>query len=96
MQIEITGIFLLFEIGLELPLERVRLLWRPALIGGWFQVAFTLAVVSFATHVAGLTWPAALVIGGGVCKDNGNGGKSTFSPLFCRSSSGTCFGLLLR
>lgn len=63
---EIGVVFLLFEIGLELPLERVRLLWRPALIGGGFQVAFTLAVVSFATHVAGLTWPAALVIGGGV------------------------------
>ena len=41
-------VFLLFEIGLELPLGRLRLLWRPAMISGGLQVGGTLAVVSVA------------------------------------------------
>lgn len=63
---EIGVLFLLFEIGLELPLERVRTLWRPALIGGGFQVVATLAMVATAAHAFGLAWPAALVVGAGV------------------------------
>ena len=63
---ELGVVFLLFEIGLELPLERVRTLWRPALIGGGFQVAFTLALVSSTTAALGLPLPAALVVGAGV------------------------------
>jgi CPA2 family monovalent cation:H+ antiporter-2 len=63
---EIGVLFLLFEIGLELPLERVRALWRPALIGGGFQVIVTLTAVAGAAHAFGLGWPAALVIGAGV------------------------------
>ena len=63
---ELGVVFLLFEIGLELPLERVRTLWRPALIGGGFQVAVTLAVVASVAMAFGLAWPAALVIGAGV------------------------------
>ncbi len=63
---EIGVLFLLFEIGLELPLERVRTLWRPALIGGGFQVVVTLTAVAGAAHAFGLGWPAALVIGAGV------------------------------
>jgi len=63
---EIGVIFLLFEIGLELPLERVRTLWRPALIGGSFQVIVTLGAVAGLAHAFGLAWPAALVVGAGV------------------------------
>ncbi len=63
---EIGVIFLLFEIGLELPVERVRTLWRSSLIGGGFQVSMTLGVVAFAVHAFGLAWPAALVVGAGV------------------------------
>ena len=63
---EIGVVFLLFEIGLELPLERVRTLWRSALIGGGFQVAVTLGVVASVLHAFGLAWPAALVVGAGV------------------------------
>ena len=63
---EIGVLFLLFEIGLELPLERVRTLWRPALIGGGFQVLVTLAAVAGGAHAFGLAWPAALVVGAGV------------------------------
>ena len=63
---EIGVLFLLFEIGLELPLERIRTLWRPALIAGGFQVVATLATVATAAHAFGLAWPAALVVGAGV------------------------------
>lgn len=63
---EIGVVFLLFEIGLELPIERVKTLWRPALIGGGFQVGGTLLVFSGLSFAAGLPWPAALVIGAAV------------------------------
>jgi CPA2 family monovalent cation:H+ antiporter-2 len=63
---EIGVVFLLFEIGLELPLERVRTLWRSALIGGGFQITVTLGVVASVAHAFGLDWPAALVVGAGV------------------------------
>lgn len=60
---EIGVVFLLFEIGLELPLERMRQLWRSALLGGGVQVGATLAIVAGLTHAFGLAWPAALVAG---------------------------------
>jgi CPA2 family monovalent cation:H+ antiporter-2 len=60
---ELGVVFLLFEIGLELPIERVRMLWRTALIGGGAQVALTLAVFAGAARLAGLEWPVALVVG---------------------------------
>ena len=63
---EIGVVFLLFEIGLELPLERMRQLWRPALLGGGVQVAGTLAIAAAITHAAGLAWPAALVTGAAI------------------------------
>lgn len=63
---EIGVVFLLFEIGLELPLERVRTLWRPALIGGGFQVIVTLGAVAGLAHSFGLAWPASFVVGAGV------------------------------
>jgi len=63
---EIGVIFLLFEIGLELPIERFRTLWKAALVAGGFQVGLTLAIVAGVTHAFGLAWPAALVVGAGV------------------------------
>lgn len=63
---ELGVVFLLFEIGLELPIERMRALWRPALIGGGFQVAATLAVFAWIAHASGLAWPIALVLGAAV------------------------------
>jgi CPA2 family monovalent cation:H+ antiporter-2 len=63
---EIGVIFLLFEIGLELPIERFRTLWKAALVAGGFQVGLTLAAVAGVTHAFGLAWPAALVVGAGV------------------------------
>ena len=43
---ELGVVFLLFEIGLELPVERLRRLWRPALAAGALQVALTLGAVA--------------------------------------------------
>lgn len=63
---ELGVVFLLFEIGLELPLDRVRQLWRPALIGGGFQVVVTLGLVGTLAWAAGFAPPTAFVIGAGV------------------------------
>jgi CPA2 family monovalent cation:H+ antiporter-2 len=63
---EIGVIFLLFEIGLELPIERVQTLWRAALLAGGFQIVVTSTAVAAVAHAFGLDWPAALVIGAGV------------------------------
>jgi len=56
-------VFLLFEIGLELPLGRLRLLWRPALVSGGLQVGGTLLVVSMAAVAFGLDWRNAVMLG---------------------------------
>jgi CPA2 family monovalent cation:H+ antiporter-2 len=56
-------VFLLFEIGLELPLGRLRLMWRPALVSGGLQVGGTLAVVSASAVAFGLDWRSAVVLG---------------------------------
>ncbi len=61
---ELGVVFLLFEIGLELPLERLRRLWRTALFGGGLQVLATLACVSLIGTALGLDLPAALIMGG--------------------------------
>jgi len=61
---ELGVVFLLFEIGLELPLERLRRLWRLALFGGGLQVVATLACVAAIGTAMGLDLPAALVMGG--------------------------------
>jgi len=63
---ELGVVFLLFEIGLELPLERMRVLWRPSLVAGSFQVVASVAVVAGIAHATGMSWPTALVIGAGV------------------------------
>ena len=43
---ELGVVFLLFEIGLELPLERLRSLWRTALVAGGAQVTATVLLVA--------------------------------------------------
>ncbi|MGI9590592.1 MAG: cation:proton antiporter, partial [Myxococcota bacterium] len=43
---ELGVVFLLFEIGLELPLERLRREWRRAVLAGGLQVALTLGCVA--------------------------------------------------
>jgi len=60
---ELGVVFLLFEIGLELPLDRLRRLWRPALAAGGLQVALTLAAVAGLLLWAGLEMRPAIVFG---------------------------------
>ncbi|MBW2230102.1 MAG: cation:proton antiporter [Deltaproteobacteria bacterium] len=61
---EIGVIFLLFEIGLELPMERLKDLGRTALIAGGSQVTITLAVVAASAVALGLPPASAFVLGG--------------------------------
>jgi len=61
---ELGVVFLLFEIGLELPLERLRKLWRMALFGGGLQVTATLLCVACIGTALGLDLVTALVMGG--------------------------------
>jgi CPA2 family monovalent cation:H+ antiporter-2 len=60
---ELGVVLLLFEIGLELPMERVRRLWRRALAAGGLQVLVTLAVVAVAAMALGIDAGPALVLG---------------------------------
>jgi len=61
---EIGVVFLLFEIGLDLPLDRAQRLWRGALIGGGLQVALTMALVYGVATALGMGKGPALVLGG--------------------------------
>ncbi|MAE94130.1 MAG: hypothetical protein CL910_05665, partial [Deltaproteobacteria bacterium] len=60
---EFGVVFLLFEIGLELPVDRVRRLLRAGLGAGALQVGGTLAIVSAVAVSIGLPWRTALVLG---------------------------------
>jgi CPA2 family monovalent cation:H+ antiporter-2 len=61
---ELGVVFLLFEIGLELPVDALRRLWRPALLAGGSQIALTVAAVTFGGQALGLDARSALVLGG--------------------------------
>jgi CPA2 family monovalent cation:H+ antiporter-2 len=61
---ELGVVFLLFEIGLELPLDRLRRMWRSSLIAGGLQVAGTLGVVAVIAMLLGVAPRAAAVLGG--------------------------------
>lgn len=60
---ELGVVFLLFEIGLELPIERLRGLWREAFIAGGLQVALTVALVAWMATGLGMRGDTALVLG---------------------------------
>jgi len=60
---ELGVVFLLFEIGLELPIERVQRLWRVSFLAGALQVTATVALVAGVAVWAGAPWRAALVVG---------------------------------
>ena len=61
---EIGVIFLLFEIGLELPMSRLRDLGKMGLIAGGAQVTVTVAVVAAGAGLMGLSPATSLVLGG--------------------------------
>jgi CPA2 family monovalent cation:H+ antiporter-2 len=56
-------VFLLFEIGLELPVERLRRLLRRGLTAGALQVGATLAATAGAAYALGVPGRTALVLG---------------------------------
>ncbi len=61
---EFGVVFLMFEIGLELPLETLRRAWRTLVAVGGLQVTITLAVVALGAAASGLSGRNALVMGG--------------------------------
>ncbi|MBW2314141.1 MAG: cation:proton antiporter [Deltaproteobacteria bacterium] len=60
---EFGVVFLLFEIGLELPVERLRGLWREAFLAGGLQVTLTVGVVAWIASASGMRGETALVVG---------------------------------
>ncbi len=60
---EVGVVLLLFGIGLELPLERLRRLWRPVLIGGTLQMGITLLGVFAFAWLYGLGFGASVFLG---------------------------------
>jgi len=60
---EIGVVLLLFGIGLELSLDRLRLLWKAVLVGGGIQVTATVALATAISHAMGLSWGAAIFFG---------------------------------
>ena len=60
---EFGVVFLLFEIGLELPVDRLHRLLRRGLMAGALQVSGTLAAVAAGALALGVPGPEALVLG---------------------------------
>jgi CPA2 family monovalent cation:H+ antiporter-2 len=60
---EVGVVLLLFGIGLELSLDRVRRLWRYVLLGGAVQVGLTILVTAVIARQLGLQWSSAVFIG---------------------------------
>jgi len=60
---EIGVTLLLFGIGLEFPLDRLRRLWRPVLIGGFIQVGLTIGLAFLIARSFDLRWETSLLIG---------------------------------
>lgn len=61
---EIGVVFLMFSIGLEFSLPKLRTMRRTVLGLGSAQVAITLLVVMGVSLMLGLSWQSALVLGG--------------------------------
>ncbi|MEE2673373.1 MAG: cation:proton antiporter [Myxococcota bacterium] len=61
---EIGVVFLLFEIGLELPLDRLRRLWRSAVIAGSTQVVVTMTLVAGSAMLLGWDAAPSIILGG--------------------------------
>lgn len=61
---EFGVVFLLFEIGLELPFERIREIGVTALVAGGLQVSITLGGTAAIAWGLGASVPSALAIGG--------------------------------
>ena len=60
---EIGVALLLFGIGLELSLDRLKRLWRPIIIGGSLQVGATVLIAYFIARAFGLPVNVSILIG---------------------------------
>ncbi|MDJ0785171.1 MAG: cation:proton antiporter [Myxococcota bacterium] len=60
---EIGVVFLLFEVGLELPLDQLRRRWSSLLLAGGIQVGATLGLTAVFSVVLGTSWQTGLVLG---------------------------------
>ncbi len=60
---EVGVVLLLFTIGLEFSLERLRRIWRLVTIGGGIQVALTVGAVCAAAVAWGYSWQQGLFFG---------------------------------
>jgi CPA2 family monovalent cation:H+ antiporter-2 len=60
---EVGVVLLLFGLGLELSIDRMRRLWRPIVIGGTLQVGLTVAVVSIVAGLYGFSAGSAILLG---------------------------------
>ncbi len=60
---EVGVVLLLFGIGLELSLDRLRRLWKPILVGGTIQVGLSIAVSYLIAQMFGLPAATSLIIG---------------------------------
>src|SRR5688572_1245854 len=60
---EIGVVLLLFGIGLDLSLLRVRRIWRPILVGGSLQMLLTVAAIAGQSRLAGYPWSASILFG---------------------------------
>ncbi|MCK4856833.1 MAG: cation:proton antiporter [candidate division Zixibacteria bacterium] len=60
---EIGVALLLFGIGTELSLDRLKRLWKPVLIGGIIQVGLSIAIVYVVARLLGLASGLALFVG---------------------------------
>ena len=60
---EFGVVFLLFEIGLELPVDRLRQMLRSGLLVGALQVVGTLTVVASVAYALGLSGPSSFIVG---------------------------------
>jgi CPA2 family monovalent cation:H+ antiporter-2 len=60
---EIGIVLLLFGIGLEMSLEKVRRLWKPILLGGSLQLGLTIALAAWISTTFALGWRQGVFIG---------------------------------
>ena len=63
---ELGVVFLLFTVGLELPFERIRVMFGRIFALGAAQIFVTAAVIGVIAYLMGVRGPAVLVIGGGL------------------------------
>src|SRR5207244_98182 len=60
---EIGIVLLLFTVGLDFPVEKLRHIWRSIVVGGSLQVAGTAAIAAGVAWTAGLTPRASIFLG---------------------------------